>query len=180
MRWTRRCAKTKRACSRTAKPCGPDAPTLAFKSVDDASHHDDDGGKKARSPGRARSKPLKPLRREGRMTPPLPVATTLVCFFICTRGCGCGEHPVFPAPSRFQEGEGLAKLGRYPRRGKEKLCPTSDVIACDKREAFAQGSGSDEAIQSCFRGTILDCFALLAMTARKSPASLCRDRFGRQ
>ncbi len=28
-----------------------------------------DGGKKARSPGRARSKPLKPLRREGRVTP---------------------------------------------------------------------------------------------------------------
>src|ERR1700753_3816528 len=30
-------------------------------------HHTVDGGKKARSPGRARSKPLKPLRREGRM-----------------------------------------------------------------------------------------------------------------
>jgi hypothetical protein len=28
-----------------------------------------DGGKKARSPGRARSKPLKPLRREGRVNP---------------------------------------------------------------------------------------------------------------
>jgi hypothetical protein len=27
----------------------------------------DDGGKRARSPGRARRKPLKPLRREGRM-----------------------------------------------------------------------------------------------------------------
>jgi hypothetical protein len=29
---------------------------------DDASHHADDGGNKARSPGRARRKPLKPLR----------------------------------------------------------------------------------------------------------------------
>jgi len=28
-----------------------------------------DGGKKARSPGRARYKPLKPLRREGRIDP---------------------------------------------------------------------------------------------------------------
>jgi hypothetical protein len=59
----------------------------------------DDGGKKARSPGRAWRKPLKPLRGEGRMNPLLPVATTLVCFLFCTRGCGCGGHPVFPAPS---------------------------------------------------------------------------------
>src|ERR1700722_7507032 len=36
------------------------------------------------------------------------------------------------------------------------------VIACDKREAFAQGSASDEAIQSYF--AVLDCFASLAMT----------------
>ena len=28
-----------------------------------------DGGNKARSPGRARNKPLKPLRREGRVIP---------------------------------------------------------------------------------------------------------------
>jgi hypothetical protein len=40
--------------------------------------------------------------------------------------------------------------------GKEKFCPScqfvapagSIVIACDKRTAFAQGSESDEAIQS--------------------------------
>ena len=31
------------------------------------SHSADDGGKQARSPGRARNKPLKPLRREGRV-----------------------------------------------------------------------------------------------------------------
>src|ERR1700742_3573459 len=167
-------------CVRTAKPRGPDAPTLAFKLATMLAHCVDDGVKKARSPGRARSRPLKPSRREGRMIPPPPVATTLVCFFICTRGCGCGEHPVFPAPSDDEGREIYASLGCYPRRGKEKLCPTSDVIACDKREAFAQGSGSDEAIQSCFRGTILDCFDSLATTARKSPASLCRDRFGRQ
>jgi len=28
-----------------------------------------------------------------------PVATTLVRFFLCARGCGYGEHPAFPAPS---------------------------------------------------------------------------------
>src|ERR1700688_1921779 len=36
------------------------------------------------------------------------------------------------------------------------------VIACDKREAFAQGSASDEAVQSYL--AVLDCFASLAMT----------------
>src|ERR1700682_5184026 len=54
---------------RTAKSCGPDAPTLASSSRScvgptglrqDISV--DDGGKTARSPGRARRKPLKPLR----------------------------------------------------------------------------------------------------------------------
>jgi hypothetical protein len=34
---------------------------------DVAARHTGDGGKKARSPGRARSKPLKPLRRECRV-----------------------------------------------------------------------------------------------------------------
>jgi hypothetical protein len=34
----------------------------------------------------------------------------------------------------------------------------SNVIACDKREAFAQGS-SDEAIHSYFLCCTMDCFA---------------------
>jgi hypothetical protein len=43
---------------RTAKSCGPDASTPASSLRATAS----DGDKKARSPGRARNKPLKPLR----------------------------------------------------------------------------------------------------------------------
>src|SRR5207245_3845698 len=61
----------------------------------------DDGGKRARSPGRARYKPLKPLRREGRVISATPVVTTL-CFLPMHRGRGCGEHPAFPAPSVFR------------------------------------------------------------------------------
>jgi hypothetical protein len=37
------------------------------------------------------------------------------------------------------------------------------VIACDKREAFAQGNASDEAIHSSIC-IAMDCFAALAMT----------------
>src|ERR1700681_539728 len=70
---------------RTAKSCGPDAPTLASSSRmasrpyrAQTSHTSaDDGGKKARSPGRARSKPLKPLRAG---MPGVPVySLLLVC-----------------------------------------------------------------------------------------------------
>src|ERR1700743_599129 len=51
--------------SHTAKPCGPDAPTLAsnwrrcrrITQVMSPAHRAGDGDKKARSPGRARSKP---------------------------------------------------------------------------------------------------------------------------
>jgi hypothetical protein len=63
--------------SRTAKSCGPDAPTLAssFAETPHArpgatrQYPQGDGGKKARSPGRVRNKPLKPLRGESRSEP---------------------------------------------------------------------------------------------------------------
>jgi hypothetical protein len=53
-------AKDESAGMRTAKSCGPDASTPA-SSLGEATPQDD-GDKKARSPGRARRKPLKPLR----------------------------------------------------------------------------------------------------------------------
>jgi hypothetical protein len=74
-------AEDEGAYPRTAKPCGPDAPTLASSSQE-AKLLWDDGGKQARSPGRARNRPLKPLRREGRVYSGEPVVTMLVCFFI--------------------------------------------------------------------------------------------------
>src|SRR5713226_6408630 len=87
MRWTRQrfardgiAGRVDEACERsqasgremllrTAKSCGPDAPTLASSSRSCVGPTGlrqnlsvDDGGKRARSPGRARRKPLKPLR----------------------------------------------------------------------------------------------------------------------
>jgi len=55
MRWTRAALLTMAAYPRTAKSRGPDAPTLA-SSLRKATSAGD-GGKKARSPGRARYKP---------------------------------------------------------------------------------------------------------------------------
>src|ERR1700736_756026 len=79
-----------------------------------------DGGKKARSPGRARRKPLKPLRGESRLIPSEPVVTISYAFSFCMRGYGCGGHPAFPAPSNFRGTKIHTRLGRYPRRGKDK------------------------------------------------------------
>ncbi len=57
-----------------------------------------DGVKKAWSPGRARSKPLKPLRRESRTASAEPVCSCALCHaHLGTRDRGCSAHPAFPA-----------------------------------------------------------------------------------
>src|SRR6266481_1454234 len=105
---------------RTAKSCGPDAPTLASSSRSCVGPTGlgqnlsvDDGGKQARSPGRARRKPLKPLRAgmpgdSGVLVVTRVRSTTTKC----TRGCGCSGHPAFPTPSkggRFINGSGALR-----------------------------------------------------------------------
>jgi hypothetical protein len=65
-------------------------------------HHGGDGGKKARSPGRPQSKPLKPLRGEGRGFPVNLWWYLLVWFsFFPREAAGAPKHPAFPAPSDF-------------------------------------------------------------------------------
>jgi hypothetical protein len=64
----------------------------------------DDGDKQARSPGRARRKPLKPLRAGMPGDPGATVVTCLRAFYFCTQGCGCNGHPAFPTPSVLGEG----------------------------------------------------------------------------
>jgi len=91
---------------RTAKSCGPgircwcqagggevgptgfDEPLIRTATV----------ARRNSSPGRARRKPLKPLRGESRVISGVLVVTTL-CLLPMHRGCGCSGHPAFPAPS---------------------------------------------------------------------------------
>src|SRR5262249_41765760 len=47
----------------------------------------------------------KPLRREGRVAPVEPVVSNSCAFYTCTRGRGCNQHPVFPAPSLKRDDE---------------------------------------------------------------------------
>jgi hypothetical protein len=92
---------------RTAKSCGPDTPTLVSSSrscVGPTGLRQDisasDGGKTARSPGRARRKPLKPLRAGTPGDSGVLVVTRVRSTNTkCTRGRGCNGHPAFPTPS---------------------------------------------------------------------------------
>src|SRR5229473_5911182 len=57
--------------------------------------------RRIRSPGRARNKPLKPLRAgmPGDLGWTCGDYARVLCFTYCTRGYGCGGHPAFPTPS---------------------------------------------------------------------------------
>jgi hypothetical protein len=95
-----------------------------------------DGDKQARSPGRARNKPLKPLRVG---TPGDSGCTcgdyARVVYFFPTRGCGCGGHPAFPTPSLF--GRMVhAQLGRIAPRDRGVV----SEIGCFKIESLAESS----------------------------------------
>src|SRR6266850_3148304 len=101
-------ASRRTALTRTAKSCGPDAPTLASSSrrlVGPTGRGQnlnplDDGGKRARSPGRARHKLLKPLRAGMPGDSGVLVVTRVRSTNTkCTRGRGCNGHPAFPTPS---------------------------------------------------------------------------------
>jgi hypothetical protein len=114
MRWTQRRCADEALLKRTAKSCGPDAstPASSFGGVTRLS----DGDKKARSPGRARSKLLKPLRAGMPGNPGEPVVTTarVHSTLFCTRGCGCIGRPAFPTPLVGRKIN--AQLGRFTPR----------------------------------------------------------------
>jgi hypothetical protein len=91
----------------------------------------DDGGKRARSPGGARRKPLKPLRA-GMPGDSGVLVVTRVRFTNtkCTRDRGCNGHPAFPTPSlggRFINGSGALRSegvnARLESRYRHSSCP---------------------------------------------------------
>ena len=108
------------------KPCGPGTrcwcqvgggfacPTGLTQNRQSA----DDGDKTNSSPGRARRKPLKPLRAGMPGDSGATVVTTL-CLLPMHRGCGCIGHPAFPTPSMGREI--LQGLGRNASRQCEHI-----------------------------------------------------------
>jgi len=95
-----------------------------YQAGDDASHYAGDGGNKARSPGRARRKPLKPLRRECRRCRANLWWLCSCAFFICTRGCGRAGAPGIPCALCF--GAKGAKLG--PVGSRDRGCMLFGIL----------------------------------------------------
>jgi hypothetical protein len=122
-------AGVKLAEAKSARP-GPAKPSSA-----------DDGDKTNSSPGRARNKPLKPLRAGMPGVSGGPVVTTLVCFTsLCARGCGCSGHPAFPTPSgrQFVHDSGVSRRGSAAvclKFERHHCCVTSKRAAVPFREA---------------------------------------------
>jgi hypothetical protein len=67
--------------------------------------------------------------------PGATVVTNACAFYHCARGCGCNGHPAFPTPSK---GRPIKHNSGASRRGNAEVYLV--VIACNKREAFVQGS----------------------------------------
>jgi hypothetical protein len=104
---------------RTAKSCGPDASMVGVKLADLSAG---DGDNKARSPGRVRGRPLKPLRAGMPGDPGATVVTNACVLLLYTRGCGCDGHPAFPAPftgERYMYNSGAISAAGMRWRGCE-------------------------------------------------------------
>jgi hypothetical protein len=139
---------------RTAKSCGPDAPTLASSS------------RMASRPYRARTS-LIFRKRRWQKSPVTEESTketvkTIACGNArcsgvlvvntrvrstttkCTRGYGCSGHPAFPTPSTGRKIH--QRLGRFASRGREAASEIGAVIArstCDEaiHPSFARRDG---------------------------------------
>jgi hypothetical protein len=116
-------ATDERVGLRTAKSCGPDAPTLASSVRKQV--FAGDGGKQARSHKSAKET-VKTIARGMPDVSGVTVVTNACAFYHCTRGCGRAERPAFPAPSELRAKGSWHNPG-VSRRGNAKLHPV--VIA---------------------------------------------------
>jgi hypothetical protein len=100
-----------------------------------------DGGKKARSPGRARYKLLKPLRREGWVFPAVSVVTMLVWFFHFHARLRVRLRARLSLRPCFRGQKFLHNLGAS-RRGQAVVCLQSQHRHCERSEAIHSLGGS--------------------------------------
>src|SRR5215208_1763118 len=167
---------------RMAKSCGPDASTLASSFAVTR----DDGDKKARSPGRARRKPLKPLRAGMPGESGEPVVTTSCAHYqFRTRDCGCIKHPAFPTPFFLSGGQFVHDSGAFASRE----CGAASCCHCERSEAIHLPCGCGHGLLrgACHRAALCadpltrmmrkddgygaDCFAPVATTTIEWKAS---------
>jgi hypothetical protein len=129
---------------------------------------------------REQKEPLKPFRRECRLNPSEPVATTLVCFSsFAARDCGFSEHPAFPAPA-VAEGYCWTARALFAWREHGFLWSLDHVISAQTRgktgvhfallRHFGPGLGAGSLK---FESGTRSAAWLLRRLARSLPLSLC-------
>jgi len=93
------------ALQRTAKSCGSDAPKLASSLREEAQ------ATVSNKPGHRGEREVsrKTIARGMPGRSGVTVVTTLVCFFHCTRGCGCIGHPATLRPLISEDRTFLSK-----------------------------------------------------------------------
>src|SRR5437868_15529153 len=119
MRWTLWLSQDERCLRRTAKPCGPDAPTLASSFAGSDSCE----ATVAKEPGHRGERVIsrKPLRREGRSVSANLWRLRSCAFFLHAR-LRVQRAPGFPCALNCFEGDPKRQLGRYPCRENVNPC----------------------------------------------------------
>ena len=142
---------------RTAKSCGPDAPTLASSSrsgVGPTGLRQDisagDGGKRARSPGRARRKPLKPLRAGTSGDSGVLVYS---CAFLPMQSAheAAGATGTRRSPRPLFQGRNVS--GKIPGVPRRKETRRSRLLTFQKNEAGSGYSLSEQNLEFPRRGS---------------------------
>jgi len=100
--------------------------------------------KRSWTPGRARSKPLKPLRGECRNDPTEPVATTLVCSLFPHTRLRARLTPGIPCALCPLRACFLQNLGAIARRENAHACPGCSATAPILRDARRRRAPQDE------------------------------------
>ena len=133
------------------------------------SHSADDGDNKARSPGRARRKPLKPLRAgmPGESGEPRGDYARMLFYFAC-EAAGASSTRHSPRPLKFR--------WLYPMQNSRGLCGEIAEVCCELSAMSLRGANATK--QASFLVcAAMDCFATLAMTSAASdPSPVCGSR----
>jgi len=99
------------ATLRTAKSCGPDAPTLASSVAEVSARR-----RWQTSPvtGESAKETAKTIACGNAGCPGATVVTNACATTLCARGCGCNGHPAFPTPllgGSFMHNSGASRRG---------------------------------------------------------------------
>src|SRR6202035_2342333 len=95
MRWTRMALLTRAPLLRTAKSCGPDAPTLASSVAEVSARR---WWQESPVTRESAKETVKTIARGMPDVSGVTVVTNACAFYHCARGCGRAERPAFPAP----------------------------------------------------------------------------------